>query len=146
MMLRMFIRSAYVSCIFCSLRISSSCAATLRRRRRRLSVLSSPLRTRSITSLNRATLRAYACTAASGLSFVESSWTASRASSRALVRARRDDGLCSERSPLRPGRSGGSGWRRLSEPDSIRRLEGGDVEVVDWRYDWGGGSERSSLL
>jgi hypothetical protein len=92
MILKMFMRSAYVSCytctinimfrdgggkfltIFCNRRTSSSWAATLRRLRpRRDSVLSSPLRTLSMTSLSKATLRAYALTAASGSSLVRSS-------------------------------------------------------------------------
>lgn len=51
--------------------------------------------TRSITSLSNATLLPYANTAPYGSSFVESNLTASRASSSALVRARRDEGLVS---------------------------------------------------
>lgn len=73
--LRMFMRSAYVSCIDLRRLTSSSCATTLLRLPFRLgrSVLSSPLLTRSITSLSKATLRPYAMTAAWGSSLVESS-------------------------------------------------------------------------
>lgn len=94
-----------------------------------------------MTSLSNATLWAYAFTAASGLSLVESSWTASRASSRALVKARRDEGLCSERCECSEGGASRvlSGCPKPSEVRSgARKDEGG-------RYDWGGGSERSSI-
>lgn len=118
--------------MFCRRRTSSSCAATLRRLRpRRDSVLSSPRRTRSMTSLSSATLWAYAWTAASGSSFVESSWTASRASSRARVRARRDDGRCSV-----------EGGARCRLADSLDRSDMRDDGTK--KAERGGGSDRSS--
>ena len=119
---------------------SSSWATTLLRRPfLRLSELSSPRMTRSMTSLSSATLLLYAATAPYGSSFVESSLTASRASSRAFVKAFRDDGRGSDERG-----SGGERSRRsecltddlsphLSEYHSVvrRDLEGANISAAD---------------
>lgn len=117
-------------------RTSSSCATTLLRRPfLRRSVLSSPLITLSITSLSSDTLFPYAITAPYGSSFVESSFTASRASSSALVSARRDEG--GRGSELR-----GSGGER-SRRSGTMSLVVGD-RAPDRSRDGGGESERLS--
>lgn len=103
--------------MFCSLLISSSCAAGLLFTPGFLlgTSLLSPRLTRSITSLRSATLRPYATTASSGWSLVESSCTASLASSRALVKARLDEGARDSREEWRlDSIEGGGGSLRSS--------------------------------
>lgn len=155
--LRIFIRSAYVSCCNNNVRTiqfkrahsvltmvlsrltSSSCATTLLRRPLRLlgSVLSSPLLTLSMTSLNKATLRPYAITAPYGSSLVESSFTASRASSSALVRARREDGR-----DLVGSRGSGGDNKSLSGTISWCCVKAREEEACN--IDLGGGSDNAS--
>ena len=112
-----------------NLRCSSSCATILLRLPflPRCSVVSSPLMTPFITSLSKSTLRAYAWIAPCGSSFVESSLTASRASSSALDKARRGEGLWGLEPPSLI--SGGDKWRR----SRLGSLDG------TWGGDWGGG-------
>lgn len=98
-------------------------------------MLSSPLITLSITSLSSATLFPYAITAPYGSSLVESSFTASRASSSAFVRARLDDG--GRGSELR-----GSGGDRSKRSGTISFVVG-DLGP-DRSRDGGGESERLS--
>ena len=118
---------------------SSSCATTLRRRPPRLcdSELSSPLITRSITSLRSATLLLYAKTAPCGSSFLESNCTACRANSSAFVKALRDEGRLSD-----GGR--GSGGDRSSRSGTISCVCTGE-RVLERSIERGGGSERLSV-
>ena len=106
----------------CKRLISSSRAAKLLR----VLALSSTFLTRSITSLSNATLWAYAFTAASGHSFVESNCTASWASSRARFSVRRQSERCEC--------SVGSADRVLSRPDWV--FEGSIEEINDWDWCW----------
>lgn len=123
---------------------SSSCATTLLLLPPLFlpdSVLSSPLITLSITLLNSATLFPYAITAPYGSSFVESSLTASLASSNAFVNARLDEGLGCSAGWASFGdnsrRSGTSSWCSLDAlPFVAREGEGGtgpDPELEEVR-------------